>query len=455
MTIKQFSFLFLLCLISVSGRGQIAFQKYFLSSPTDVRAQIFETSDSNLIIARQTIIDGVGHLQMIKADQNGDTLWCKTVYDTLIKHYFSSSQSADGNFFIGGVNADSITNMRGAIVKIDTSGNVLWSKVFSDTIVNCITLIQQLNNGDLLIGGMLKDHPYRFNTEGILMRCDSTGNIIWYSHNWNYPYPQNVIENNTGGFFIRGQYYFNYPAFYIARYDSSGNQLWQRPQYGLKNNSPFYYDYDSTIVSVGPENLLRFDSSGVNAGTINYTFGDETVSFIRTNDAGYLIASVVNTSFTESKAVFSKVDSLLQPQWQKTIDNYSMESPTTCFQSRSGRYFFMGNIDSYQHQVRGFSLTGLDTTVIINSTISYENDLKHCNNFYPNPFQNTTQMDLPEELMNAEVIVTDIFGRHKKTLHASGNKIILEKREMPTGIYFYQIISKGKILCSGKVVVGN
>jgi hypothetical protein len=455
MTIKQFSFLFLLCLISVSGRGQIAFQKYFLSSPTDVRAQIFETSDSNLIIARQTIIDGVGHIQMIKADQNGDTLWCKTVYDTLIKHYFSSSQSADGNFFIGGVNADSITNMRGAIVKIDTSGNVLWSKVFSDTIVNCITLIQQLKYGDLLIGGMLKDHPYRFNTEGILMRCDSTGNIIWYSHNWNYPYPQNVIENNTGGFFIRGQYYFNYPAFYIARYDSSGNQLWQRPQYGLKNNSPFYYDYDSTIVSVGPENLLRFDSSGVNAGTINYTFGDETVSILRTNDAGYLIASVVNTSFTESKAVFSKVDSLLQPQWQKTIDNYSMESPTTCFQSRSGRYFFMGNIDSYQHQVRGFSLTGLDTTVIINSTISYENDLKHCNNFYPNPFQNTTQMDLPEELMNAEVIVTDIFGRHKKTLHASGNKIILEKREMPTGIYFYQIISKGKILCSGKVVVGN
>ncbi len=455
MIIKQFSFLILMSLISVSGRSQIAFQKYFLSSPTDVRAQIFESSDSNLIITRQTIIDGIGHLQVIKADQNGDTIWCKTNYDTLIKHYFSSSQSMDGNFFIGGVNADSITNMRGAIVKMDTSGNVLWSKIFSDTIVNCITLIQQLNNGDLLIGGMLKDHPYRFNTEGILMRCDSAGNTIWYTHNWNNPYAQSVIENNAGGFVIRGQYYFNYPAYYIASYDSAGNQLWQRPQLGLKNNSPFYYNYDSMIVSIGSENLLRLDSSGTSAGTISYTFGDETVSIIRTNDAGYLIATVVYLSFTESKAVFSKVDSLFQPLWLKTIENYSMESPTTCFQSRSGRYFFMGNIDSYQHQVRGFSLTGLDTTDINNSIITYKNDPKHCNNFYPNPFQNVTQMDLSEELMNAAVIVTDIFGRHKKTLHSSGNKIILEKIEMPPGIYFFQIILNGMNLCSGKVVVVN
>jgi len=455
MTIKQFSFVFLVCLISVSGSGQIAFQKYFLSSPTDVRAQIFETSDSNLIIIRQTIINGIGHLQVIKADQNGDTIWCKADYDTFIKHFFSSSQSADGNIFIGGVNADSITNMRGAIVKIDTSGNALWSKVFSDTIINCITLVQEMNNGDLLIGGMLKDHPYRFNTEGVLMRCDSIGNVIWYTHDFNNPYPHNALENNSGGFIIRGQYYFNYPTYYIASYDSAGNQLWQRPQLGLKNNSPFYYDSDSTIVSVGPENLLRFDSSGASAGTLNYTFGDTTVSIIRTNDSGYLIASVANISFTESKALFTKVDSLFQPQWQKTIANYSMENPTTCFQSRSGRYFFMGNIDSYQHEVRGFSLTGFDTTNITNSIITYPKDSKHCSDFYPNPFQNVTQMALPDEFMNAEVIVTDIFGRHKKTLHASGNKIILDSREMSPGIYFYQVISQGKILCSAKVIVGN
>jgi hypothetical protein len=75
MTIKQFSFVFLVCLISVSGRGQIAFQKYFLSSPL-MSKLIFETSDS-LMGIRQTIINGIGHLQVIKADQNGDTIWCK------------------------------------------------------------------------------------------------------------------------------------------------------------------------------------------------------------------------------------------------------------------------------------------------------------------------------------------------------------------------------------------
>lgn len=442
-------------MIPIASWSQMAFQKYYLSSPTDVSARIFETADSNLIITRQTIINGIGHLQVIKADQNGDTIWCKTNYDTLIKQFNSASQASDGNFFIGGVNADSSTNMRGVIIKIDTAGNVLWSKIFSDTIVNCVTLIQQMNNGDLLIGGMLKDYPYRWNTEGILMRCDSSGNSLWYSHDFNTPYAINVIESSDGGFVIRGQFYFNYPAYYIARYDQAGNMLWIKPQVGLKNNSPFYYDADSIIVTIGSEQLLRFDSTGANAGNINYNFGDETFSIIRTNDSGYLIASVINISFTESRAVFSKVDSLFQPEWQKTIQNYTMESPTTCFQSRAGHYFFMGNIDSYQHQIRGFSLTGFDTTDINNSVTSYHDEKIICNDFYPNPFQYYSQLDLSEEMTNAKIIIFDIFGRQKGIIHSTGNRVNLDKRDFSPGIYFYHIISKGETLCKGKVIVGQ
>lgn len=455
MTIKQFSILLIVSMFPFASHGQMAFQKYYFSSPTDVSARIFETADSNLIITRQTIINGISHLQVIKANQNGDTIWCKTNYDTLIRQFNSASQTQDGNFFIGGVNADSNTNMRGAIIKIDTAGNVLWSKILSDTIVNCVTLIQQVNNGDLLIGGMLKDYPYNSNTEGILMRCDSTGNSIWYSQNYNDPYAENVIERSDGGFVTRGQFYFNYPAYDIVRYDRAGNRLWQRPQLGLKNNSPFYYDADSIIVSIGSEQLIRFDSTGATVGTIHYAFGDETVSIIRTNDSGYLIGSIVNISFTESKAVFSKVDSLFQPEWQKTIQNYNMESPTTCFQSRTGRYFFQGNVDSYQHQRRGFSLTGFDTTAIINSVTSYHDKKIICNDFYPNPFQNYSQMDLSAEMTNSTIILFDIYGRQRRIIHSTGNKVILERRDLAPGIYFYQITSKGETLCKGKVVVGQ
>ncbi len=455
MTIKQFSALLIISIIPFASQGQMTFQKYYFSSPTNVRARIFETTDSNLIITRQTIINGIGHLQVIKADHNGDTIWCKTNYDSLIKQFNSASQTADGKIFIGGVNADSNTNMRGAIIKIDTAGNVLWSKVLSDTIVNCVTLIQQLNNGDLLIGGMLNDYPYQSNTEGILMRCDSTGNSLWYAHDNNNPYAENVIERSDGGFVIRGQYYFNYPAYYIARYDQAGNMLWQKPQLGLKNNSPFYYDADSTIVTVGSEQLLRFDSTGANVGTINYNFDDEAVSIIRTNDSGYLIASIVNISFTECKAVFSKVDSLFQPEWQKTIQNYTMESPTTCFQSRAGRYFFIGNIDSYQHQLKGFSITGFDTTGINTSVAMVHDETIICSDFYPNPFQNYAQMDLSEEMTNAEIIIFDIFGREKRIIHSTGYKIIFDRKDISAGVYFYQITSKGKTLCKGKVVVGQ
>ena len=455
MTIKLFRIFLIVILIPVSGRGQMAFQKYYFSSPTNTRARIFETPDSNLIIARQTIVNGVGHLQVIKANQNGDTIWCKTNYDSLIRQFNSASQTTDGNIFIGGVNADSITNMRGAVIEIDTAGNVLWTKIMSDTIVNCVTLIQQLNNGDLLIGGMLKDYPYNSNTEGILMRCDSTGNSLWFSHDYNNPYPEDVTERSDGGFVIRGQYYFNYPAYYIARYDQVGNRLWQRPQLGLQNNSPLYYDADSIIISIGSEQLLRFDSTGATVGTINYAFGDETFSIIRTNDSGYLIASIVNISFTESKAVFSKVDSLFQPEWQKTIQNYIMESPTTCFQSRAGRYYFMGNIDSYQHQLKGFSITGFDTTGINTSVPSVHDEAIICNEFYPNPFQNYSQMDLSKEITNAEIIIFDIFGRQIRIIHSTGNKVILDRKDMSPGIYFYQINVKGTVLCTGKVIVAQ
>ncbi len=451
MTIKQFSVLFIAMLTSVLTSSQIAFQKYYFSSPTNVKAKIFETTDSNLVIMRQTIINGIGHFQVIKANQNGDTIWCKTNYDTLIRQYYSATKSIDGNYFVGGVKTDSLSNMSGAIMKIDSAGNVLWSLVLSDSLVTCVTLVQQLNNGDLLISGLLNNYPYLFSSKSSVLRCDSMGNVKWSFYGFAPPCGTDVVECRNGDIIIRGQIpSFHYPDFIISRFDSSGNSLWSVQQNGLLNNSPFYYDVDSTIIAVGSTALLRIDTAGTITDTVLFNFGVQTYSIVRTNDSGYLVASVKNVSFTESYIVFTKVDSLFQVEWQKTIQNYSMENPTTCFQSRSGRYFFMGNVDSYDHQIRGFSLTGFDTTSLNNSLVN--NQKLSCNDFYPNPYLYSTQLDLPVDIKKPEFILYDVYGIQKRIIHPS-EKIIINRGDLPPGLYFYQIVSQGLVICKGRLII--
>jgi len=71
----------------------------------------------------------------------------------------------------------------------------------------------------------------------------------------------------------------------------------------------------------------------------------------------------------------------------------------------------------------------------------------------PNPFNNSTLIQLPEAVNNADIIVSDSFGKKVVTKNFSGKEYLLEKGTMSPGVYFVQINDKQHQYPITKIVV--
>jgi len=89
---------------------------------------IMETSDTNYLmpvgISSQKIC-------LVKLDKNGNLLWVKRYEVAGGSGAVAISETADGNYVIGGYAHNGVPNPGVYILKIDTAGDVLWSKSFS------------------------------------------------------------------------------------------------------------------------------------------------------------------------------------------------------------------------------------------------------------------------------------------------------------------------------------
>jgi len=78
-------------------------------------------------------------------------------------------------------------------------------------------------------------------------------------------------------------------------------------------------------------------------------------------------------------------------------------------------------------------------------------------NVYPNPFTSQTTIEIlsSEKAENVLLKVFDVFGREvlNSTLENNSNKLILSKSQLNTGIYFYKVFQKEKVIGMGKLVV--
>jgi hypothetical protein len=74
---------------------------------------------------------------------------------------------------------------------------------------------------------------------------------------------------------------------------------------------------------------------------------------------------------------------------------------------------------------------------------------------YPNPFLTQTTIRICSEvkIKDAGLVIVDVNGRTIRSVTGiNSNEIILNRQDMPSGIYFYRITENGKIIADGKLV---
>jgi uncharacterized repeat protein (TIGR01451 family) len=86
--------------------------------------------------------------------------------------------------------------------------------------------------------------------------------------------------------------------------------------------------------------------------------------------------------------------------------------------------------------------------------ISITNNLKFSMTIAPNPFSGVTTLEIPEDIIGMLEIV-DINGKVVKNLPINGKQLILESKDLVSGIYFAKLLERGQIVASTKFVVSK
>lgn len=210
--------------------------------------------------------------QLYHFDPAGNLLWARNLNGNLVE-VNNIRAAANGGIWVSGVMKVGIEN-RALIIRLDASGNFLWSKQYPiPTVFAFGCLLENLpDNGFSLVyraDGTSND------LKSFLIRCDASGNVLW-SKRYDVPgltNPQiskpilmpdgNYLDWTREGLTQGNDFLISY---YISKIDPDGNVLWTRhldlPQSDLDNlmapiavGGKLYY-----FMPNYPDELFRFST---------------------------------------------------------------------------------------------------------------------------------------------------------------------------------------------------
>jgi hypothetical protein len=193
--------------------GNIKWNKFYGGGNGEKGYKIITTIDGNIIISGISYSFGNnspydnGQWYILKLDSSGQVIWSKLFGNPELRDYppwgltetIDSCYVISGSYTVGKTGSAELT--RGCIIKLDKDGNLLWSKLYGKADPDSYTTIikECKNSTDLIaIHNYGWNYPYVLSEHcPILERLDKDGNIKWFR--WFYyttsDYGQSVINS--------------------------------------------------------------------------------------------------------------------------------------------------------------------------------------------------------------------------------------------------------------------
>ena len=160
------------------------FQKYYSgnASSNEEGLDVAYCAGGGMIVAGQTTFNSAGLYDafLLKLADNGQVQWTRTLGGALNDKLVKVRQTSDGGFIAIG-QTQSFGNTRGGawIVRTDALGNILWNNRYGNNPVNTDKPkdIIQLADGSFVVAINFNDSTPQSNAA--LLKLDATGNILW------------------------------------------------------------------------------------------------------------------------------------------------------------------------------------------------------------------------------------------------------------------------------------
>ena len=271
----------------------IEWQKSLGGTESEAANSIQQTNDGGYIVAGLSYSNnndvtgnhGDSDYWIVKLDSTGIVMWQKSLGGTKEDIANSIIQTIDGGFIVAGwtdSNDSDITLNRGHndcwVVKLNSTGIIEWQKTLGGTNSDRATSIQQTSNGGYIVAGWTGSSDgdvtgYLGDEDYWIVKLDSTGVIVWQKSLGGNSIDEanSIIQTNDGGFVVAGWTGSNvtgHPGSFdcwIVKLDSTGNIKWQKPLGGT------FPDYANSIQQT-------IDGGYVIAGNSSSSDGDANVN---------------------------------------------------------------------------------------------------------------------------------------------------------------------------------
>jgi hypothetical protein len=420
------------------------------------------TSDGGYAVCGVSYNFSGGDFWLVRTDVNGDTVWTKDYGADRWQEAHYIIQTGDGGFAICGGSSIAVGNDDMFIVKTDSSGDTLWTRLIGNVGANDeAEAIIQTSDGCYLAVGM---GSFSGNTQLYMVKLNQDGDQIW-SRNYggsSSDYAYGVVETPDSGFAITGTYSFGYANsdLWLLRTDSQGDTLWTR-RFDFHNNldrgDAIVLTADGgfaiggrTWVGSSPQLLiLRTDPDGNMLWSRE--FGGPSVEFAEsidiTADGGFVIGGGAGPYPFDYYIV--RVGPEGDSLWAARYDGWAGDSDD-CYEVRvddDGYIMAFGYSDispsGYNSDYWLLKINDSQTTIRTDGD-NMPSSISLLQN-YPNPFNGSTTISY--HLQTPSRVVIDIFdlgGRKVGTLinavQTSGNhQVNWNASQIPSGIYFYKI----------------
>ena len=194
-------------LIKINNSGDTLWTRAYGGTSGDYLRAVHQTVDGGYVLVAETFSFGAGSadVYLLKTDSLGKVMWTKTYGGSSSDYGYSVKQTFDGGFIIAG-----FTNSFGAgqfdlyVTKTDMNGVVIWSKTYGGASSDYgHSVIQTLDSGYVICGYTLS---FGMATQVYLVKLDSDGNLLWsktYGGSGN-DFGWSVEQTTDSGFVITG-----------------------------------------------------------------------------------------------------------------------------------------------------------------------------------------------------------------------------------------------------------
>ncbi len=360
----------ILVIIAVQAlHSQSVFHSRYGSSYFDRARKVIETNDGNFVLVGQTNGFGsAGNAFIMKVDTEGEMLWLVDYAGINLDELYDVLEMPDGTLLMcGSTMSYGAGNVDGFVMKTDSEGNAIWTKVIGGTSGEFLYSIGLGTEGEIYVGGYANVYfEDEFNpgyAQGVLAgRLDGDGNVVWlrWFDNWSpmgdafyvdlvalasggfavtMPYPIQVVRFSGEGDVVYSSQPLSIPGISISSgntltEDAGGNILLYTTAFGLNTNAQ---SADACVI--------RMDENGdfVSAFTYGGTYTDWARSIAPTSDGGATILMYSNSAGNgDYDASLVRLDSQGAVLWAKAYGEAWQERPWRAAQTTDGGFIFTG-----------------------------------------------------------------------------------------------------------------